>query len=72
MLDLVTSCICLHNMCTINLDGFDMDWALKVQSKIQLEANSTFANIKWTNVFKVVKKNQTNEEITKSKDNGWW
>jgi hypothetical protein len=49
-----------------------MDWALKVQSKIQLEANSTFANIKWTNVFKVVKKNQTNEEITKSKDNGWW
>jgi hypothetical protein len=33
-------------MCIINLDGFDMDWALKVQIKIQLEANSTFVNIK--------------------------
>jgi hypothetical protein len=25
MLDLVTICICLHNMCIANLDGFDMD-----------------------------------------------
>ncbi len=46
MLDLLTSCICLYNMCIINLDGFDMDWDLKVLRKIQLEANSTFLNIK--------------------------
>jgi hypothetical protein len=46
MLDLLTSCICLYNTCIINLDGFDMDWDLKVQRKIQLEANSTFVNIK--------------------------
>jgi hypothetical protein len=31
MLDLVMACICLHNMCIANSDGFDMDWALEVQ-----------------------------------------
>ncbi len=31
MLNLMISCICLHNMCIINLDDFYMDWALKVQ-----------------------------------------
>jgi hypothetical protein len=31
MLDLVMACICLHNMCIANFDGFDMDWALEVQ-----------------------------------------
>jgi len=25
MLNLVMACICLHNMCISNLDGFDMD-----------------------------------------------
>jgi hypothetical protein len=31
MLDLVITCICLHNMCIANSDGFDMDWALEVK-----------------------------------------
>jgi hypothetical protein len=25
MPDLVMACICLHNMCIVNSDGFDMD-----------------------------------------------
>jgi hypothetical protein len=29
MLDLVMACICLHNMCIANSNGFDMDWALE-------------------------------------------
>jgi hypothetical protein len=33
MLDMVTTCICLHNMCIVNLDSFDMDWALEAQRK---------------------------------------
>jgi hypothetical protein len=73
MLDLLTSCICLYNTCIINLDGFDMDWDLKVQRKIQLEANSTFVNIKWTSVFKVVKKKlKQMKRLQKSKYNEWW
>jgi hypothetical protein len=43
-------------MCIANLDGFDMNWALDVQKKAQLEANSTFGNIKGVDLFKVVKK----------------
>jgi hypothetical protein len=33
MSDLVTTCIRLHNMCNVNLDGFDMDWALEAQKE---------------------------------------
>jgi hypothetical protein len=43
MLDLMTTCICLHNMCIANLNGFDMNF-------------STFCNIKGVDLFKVAKK----------------
>ncbi len=56
MLDLVTICICLHNMGIANLDGFDMNWALEVLRKAQAKANSTFGNIKGVDLFKVAKK----------------
>jgi len=46
MLDLVMVCICLHNMCIIDSSGFDMDWALEVQRYAQIEANTTFGNLK--------------------------
>jgi hypothetical protein len=56
MLDLVMACICLHNMCIANSNGFDMDWALEAQRKAQAETNSTFGNIKRVDLFKVAKK----------------
>jgi hypothetical protein len=56
MLDLVMACICLHNMCIANSNGFDMDWALEAQRKAQAEANSTFGHIKRVDLFKVAKK----------------
>ncbi len=59
MSDLVTTCICLHNMCIVNSYGFEMDWALEAQIKAQVEANSTFGNIKGANLFKVA------EEVVK-------
>jgi hypothetical protein len=31
MLNLVMACICLHNMCIANSNGFDMDLALEAQ-----------------------------------------
>ncbi len=40
MLDLVTICICLHNMCIANPNGFHVDWALEVQKDAQIEANT--------------------------------
>jgi len=39
LLDLVTICIC-------NSNGFDMDWVLEVQKDAQIEANTTFGNLK--------------------------
>jgi hypothetical protein len=55
MLDLVMACICLHNMCIVNLDGFNIDWALEAQKDAQIETNTTFGNLKGTNIFKVAK-----------------
>jgi hypothetical protein len=68
MLDLVMICICLH-MCIVNLDGFYVDSALKVQKNAEIETNTRFGNLKWVDIFKVVE--ETNEEVTKSKDGGW-
>ncbi len=56
MLNLVMACICLHNMCIANLNGFDMDWALEVQKNAQIEANTTFVNLKKANFFVLLKK----------------
>jgi hypothetical protein len=55
MLDLVMACICLHNMCIVNLDGFNIDWALEAQKDAQIETNTTFRNLKKMNFFKVAK-----------------
>jgi hypothetical protein len=46
MLDLVMICICLHNMCIINSNGFNMHWALEVQRYAQIKVNTTFGNLK--------------------------
>jgi hypothetical protein len=55
MLDLVMASICLHNTCIVNLDGFNIDWALEAQKDAQIETNTTFRNLKKTNIFKVAK-----------------
>ncbi len=68
MLDLVMTCICLH-MCIVNSVGFDVDWALEVQRNAKIETNTRFGNLKWVDIFKVVE--ETNEEVTKSRDGGW-
>jgi hypothetical protein len=38
-------------MCIANLDGFDIDWALKAQRKTQAKTNSTFDKIKKVNLL---------------------
>jgi len=53
---MIMTYICLHNMCIVNLDGFDMDWALEVQKDAQIEANTTFGNLKGVDFFGWLKK----------------
>jgi hypothetical protein len=49
MPNLVTICICSHNMCIANSNGFDMEWALKAQRDAQIETSTTFGNLKGAN-----------------------
>ncbi len=60
---MIMICMCSHNMSIVNLDDFDMDWALEVQKDAQIEANTTFGNLKGVDFLGVENKNQTNEEV---------
>lgn len=40
--DLVTTCICLHNLCIINGDEFNMRWAKKVKKDLKDSTNWDF------------------------------
>jgi hypothetical protein len=39
-----------------------MDWILEFKKEMQIKTNSTFDNIKGVHMFKVVDRNETNEE----------
>ena len=43
--DLVTACICLHNLCIIHGDGFNMQWAREAQQDLQESTNQNFGNL---------------------------
>ena len=36
--NLVTTCICLHNLCIIHKDKFDLDWAKEGERLMQRES----------------------------------
>ena len=38
VLDIVTASLCLHNLCILENDDFDMDWARSVEEELQKEA----------------------------------
>ena len=33
--DIVTACICLHNLCLIHIDGFDMQWVKQAEEDMK-------------------------------------
>ena len=37
--DIVTASLCLHNLCILENDDFDMDWARSAKEELQREAN---------------------------------
>ena len=37
--DIVTASLCLHNLCILENDDFDMDWARSAEEELQREAN---------------------------------
>ena len=39
VLDIVTTSLCLHNLCILENDEFDMNWARSAEEELQREAN---------------------------------
>ena len=39
VLNIIIASLCLHNLCILENDDFDMDWARNAQEKLQREAN---------------------------------
>ena len=37
--DIVTASLCLHNLCILENDDFDMDWARSAEEELQREEN---------------------------------
>jgi len=49
--DLVTACICLHNLCIIHGDEFDMQWAKEAEKLMEAERDATFGQLKSADIF---------------------
>ena len=43
--NLVTTCICLHNLCIIHGDGFNMRWVQEAHTDLRNSANQSFGNL---------------------------
>ena len=43
--DLVSACICLHNLCIIHGDGFNMRWAQEAHTDLRNSTNQNFGNL---------------------------
>ena len=52
--DIVTACICLHNLCLIHNDGFDMRWAKQAEEKIEWTRLGIFDKLYNTDMLHIV------------------
>ena len=51
---LITACICLHNLCLIHGDGFDMQCAKGAEHEMQNSQNEFFGNLENIDIFHIV------------------
>ena len=52
--DIVTASLSLHNLCIIQKDEFNMEWAVDVEKDLQEETNMSFGNLQNIDMFKVL------------------
>ncbi len=70
LLDIVIVTLCLHNLCIIHSDAFNMDWAIKAKMEMQIEANGKFRDFQnKKHVPHCMQCHKTNERIAKNYDN---
>ncbi len=49
--NLVTACICLHNLCIIHKDKFDLDWAKEGERLMQRESLKQIGQLEKLDIF---------------------
>jgi hypothetical protein len=53
--DVVIACICLHNLCLIYTNGFDMRWAKQVEEEIEQTRLGIFGKLHNIDMFHIAK-----------------
>ena len=49
--NLVTACICLHNLCIIHKDKFDLDWAKEGEKLMQRDSLERIGQLEKPDIF---------------------
>ena len=52
--DIVTASLCLHNLCIIQKDEFNIEWVVDAKKNLQEETNRFSRNLQNINMFKVL------------------
>ncbi|HYP42886.1 MAG TPA: transposase family protein [Candidatus Nitrosocosmicus sp.] len=51
--DVVTACICLHNLCLSHTDGFDMRWAKQAEEELERTRRGVFGKLHSIGMFHI-------------------
>ena len=52
--DMVTACLCLHNLCVIHGDEFDLNWARNAEEELKKASEESFGNFRDVDLFHVL------------------
>jgi hypothetical protein len=52
--DIVTTCLCLHNLCIIHGDEFDMNWTKSAEEDMKKTSSKSFGDLRNTDMFHVL------------------
>jgi hypothetical protein len=46
ILDIVTTCLCLHNLCIIHGEEFDLNWAKSAKENMKKTSSKSFSDLR--------------------------
>jgi hypothetical protein len=52
--DMVTACLCLHNLCLIHGDEFDLNWARSAEEELKKASQESFGDFRDVDLFHVL------------------
>jgi hypothetical protein len=51
---IVTTCLCLHNLCIIYGDEFYLNWAKNAEEDMKKTSSKSFGNLRTANIYHVL------------------